>query len=809
VDEDNHIKEYPTSIAESNNTIRNPDGQDFFAYYVLDNAARPIYPSNFGIVNNPNVVLKASTSNLFTPVQNYLFQIDTSALFDNPLEEGIVNSGGGVIEFDPSITLENDKVYYWRITPEAENQVLGRLWNTSSFVFSEGSQEGWNQSHYYQFLKNEFNNVSFRNRNFTYDTLGYNVEMINKLWDPDVQPGFLLNYSDYASSVRPWNFMQEGVAFFIIDPARTWDSWNNTGGDYGSINGGGASKRVFGFKTQTVEDRKKVIDFIDLITPGAYVYFFTVQKGIGSQYYYEDWKTDQELLSTSIIQKLKDQGAESIDILEERGSVPYLFVFQKDVEKLKEEVAINIYDEIRATTILPLPNWTGKITSKIGPSLDWKSLYLNMSEIEPEDSLRIKIIGINKVNNEETLIDRPYEDKIDLTQISAEKYPYIKVELSNIDLENTITIPQLKNWRIEYNQIPEIHYNQNKGLIFHADTIFQGDEFRFSTYLDQIRNEIKDSILVNYSILDQNNANLNFLEKYKIPTNNKSVLISKKLATDELIGSYQFKVEFTTDSTDQELYSFNNLGIKNFVVVSDNSNPILDVTFDGIRIMDNDIVSANPEILIEMEDDNPYFFIDDPSLFEIKLDTGNLNNLITIQPDDPALEFTAATAENQKATIAYRPNLKDGSYTLYVQGKDASDNLSGNNAYTVSFRVIGTNAVSNVFNYPNPFSTRTQFVFTLTGSIPEHLKLQIMTVSGKVVKEILKDELGDLNVGINRTEYWWDGTDEYGDKLANGVYLYRLVIPVELEYEAFSLDKNGSNPDSFFKKGFGKMVILR
>ena len=43
-------------------------------------------------------------------------------------------------------------------------------------------------------------------------------------------------------------------------------------------------------------------------------------------------------------------------------------------------------------------------------------------------------------------------------------------------------------------------------------------------------------------------------------------------------------------------------------------------------------------------------------------------------------------------------------------------------------------------NYPNPFSTSTKFVFTLTGSeIPDVFTIQIMTISGKVVREITKE----------------------------------------------------------------------
>ena len=37
------------------------------------------------------------------------------------------------------------------------------------------------------------------------------------------------------------------------------------------------------------------------------------------------------------------------------------------------------------------------------------------------------------------------------------------------------------------------------------------------------------------------------------------------------------------------------------------------------------------------------------------------------------------------------------------------------------------------------------------------------------------DELGPLRVGINRTQYRWDGTDDFGNKLGNGVYLMKAI----------------------------------
>jgi flagellar hook assembly protein FlgD len=97
-------------------------------------------------------------------------------------------------------------------------------------------------------------------------------------------------------------------------------------------------------------------------------------------------------------------------------------------------------------------------------------------------------------------------------------------------------------------------------------------------------------------------------------------------------------------------------------------------------------------------------------------------------------------------------------------------------------------------------------VFTLTGSqVPDVFTIQIMTISGKVVKEITKEELGNLHVGRNITEYSWDGKDTFGDKLGNGVYLYKVITRLNDS----SMEKSETGADKFFVKDFGKMVIMR
>ncbi len=107
--------------------------------------------------------------------------------------------------------------------------------------------------------------------------------------------------------------------------------------------------------------------------------------------------------------------------------------------------------------------------------------------------------------------------------------------------------------------------------------------------------------------------------------------------------------------------------------------------------------------------------------------------------------------------LEYNPkNLPDGTYTLRVQGTDVSGNVSGTQPYRISFEVVNESKITHFYPYPNPFSTNTRFVFTLTGAnIPDQIKVQIMTVSGKVVREITQDELGPIRIGNNISSYAW------------------------------------------------------
>jgi flagellar hook assembly protein FlgD len=161
------------------------------------------------------------------------------------------------------------------------------------------------------------------------------------------------------------------------------------------------------------------------------------------------------------------------------------------------------------------------------------------------------------------------------------------------------------------------------------------------------------------------------------------------------------------------------------------------------------------------------------------------------------------------ASIEFTPELlENGIYFFQVNAKDGSGNSAGDNDYMVSFEVINEASVSSIYNYPNPFSSSTRFIYTLTGpGSPPFYKIEILSMAGILVREITQDELGPLAPGDHRTEYAWDGTDQQGSELAAGMYVYRMIVKDENGNDFARYEPYGGG--TYINQGWGKLVIIR
>ncbi|HET6245981.1 MAG: type IX secretion system sortase PorU [Bacteroidetes bacterium] len=136
--------------------------------------------------------------------------------------------------------------------------------------------------------------------------------------------------------------------------------------------------------------------------------------------------------------------------------------------------------------------------------------------------------------------------------------------------------------------------------------------------------------------------------------------------------------------------------------------------------------------------------------------------------------YEAELDSYQKGVISYPfSKLEEGNHTLRLKVWDVYNN--SNEAFT-EFVVANSAelALKHVLNYPNPFTTYTEFNF-------EHnqpgmwldVQVQIFTVSGKLIKTLNTSTRSD---GFRAEPIPWNGMDDFGDKIGRGVYIYRLKV---------------------------------
>ncbi len=124
------------------------------------------------------------------------------------------------------------------------------------------------------------------------------------------------------------------------------------------------------------------------------------------------------------------------------------------------------------------------------------------------------------------------------------------------------------------------------------------------------------------------------------------------------------------------------------------------------------------------------------------------------------------------------PMLTPGIHTLKVKAWDV---LNNSNEASLQFTVVKQEKlqITAVRNFPNPFTATTQFAFEHNQPNTNLLvDIQIFSSAGQKVRSIqrLLNTEGTRNVQIN-----WQGDSDYGQKLAHGIYFYRIIVTAGLQ----------------------------
>jgi hypothetical protein len=810
----NAITDSYSTIAEVNetNNATNPGA----SIIINGGSIAPVYPYNFAIIPKDSVTLKASTADAFAASKNYIFQFDTTDTYNSPsLLVQKIKAPGGVISWHPPVKLIPSKVYYWRVSPDSTSPSNGYNWREFSFQYIP-NKRGWEQAHFFQFKGDEFQYVKFNRakRKFDFFNDTKSISCINGMlpYIPFTSIQWKLN--DLVKSYWTCLNANSGMNIAVIDPV-TGENWQTTvvsplcsncnNGLYGNTQCRDYPYNSFEFLDVDAPSRNNITNFLTNVVPnGFYVLAYSLNRL--KLPYESSVYSSFELIGASKFRSLQSE-------------VPYIVFGKKGAApgSARELIGSSESSNLRLDTTITT-NWNdGYIASPvIGPAQRWDSLSWAQHTMDggiTYDSIAVRLIGIRYDGKEFTLgnFDKNTTEVGNLSSfVDAKVFPTIRL-VAYLKDDTLHTPAQLERWQVMYTPVPELAINPAAGYTIN-DSVSNGENIVMRLPIQNISEyPFTDSLLVNYWIEDDARV------IHALPSRLKknSFAPGEILIDTVVVNSLPYKnvnalwVEvnpLNQPRSQTEQYHFNNISRSALFIEGDKINPLLDVTFDGLHILNNDLVSAKPSILIQLKDENKYLALNDTNDFKVFLSSPGSATSKRIF-FGPTMTFVPAVLPNNSCRINYKPDLnQDGTYQLLVQAKDKSKNLSGNVDYKINFEVVNASTITQVMNYPNPFSTSTRFVFTLTGSeLPTNFKIQIMTITGKVVREIFEDELGPLHVGRNITEFAWNGRDQFGDQLANGVYLYRVLTKIN----GWTIDKKETSADKYFKNGWGKMYLMR
>ncbi|MCC3159458.1 C25 family cysteine peptidase [Hymenobacter sp. 15J16-1T3B] len=818
-----------------------------FTYNFLNGGVTLLQPTEFAIVNRATVRL-VGQSNLpqLQPI-NYEFELDTIPTFTSAFrrQSGPV-SGRDIASWTTTLpTAGRDSlVYYWRFrfSPATAPAGLDVTWANSSFRFINGSPGGWSQSHYGQMARNEKSRVtqSAPSGRWEFDARTRTVQLSTK-GAPDANPTFQLSNGIIVDNqpVRVDNCgVYNGVTvrspniMVAVFEGRNLRQLNSLPGGAYSTCGAVGSITYFHFAStydrsldsltdniNTARRQGQLLQLLRNVPNGAYVALLTINK-VNYSSFSPALKAELQALGSQLIGSAQDGDPLAMVLHKGFPADRREVTFSPSNPIPRNEQAISLADTLRTR------EGSGTVTSTlIGPAQRWQTLFHTVKLPEPlADSDTLNLIGYTR-NNTRVVLRRnvqPRNGIYSLTNVDANTYPYLQLQMVLRDTTNR-TAPQLKQWLVTYQGVPEGVVRRDHPSIpngaYDAATLSAAAA---STGMLNIPVYFENVSPISFSALTRAKAIVTETSSgrpdtvsirasrvagfSRRPGADSTAVYNFRLNVSAVRGAATIRIIANSQELPEQVYYNNELNLS-FTAPNITVPPVLDVAFDGTHILNGDIVSPNPEVLVEVRYEDKRRPLTDPSKVQLLLTRPGSTVPETVPMTNSALVRLVNDSTAGRTRVYYTPGtLPDGVYRLEVQAKDMGDNAAAAQRYGVTFEVVNKTSITHVFPYPNPITSTARFVFTLTGSTPpRNLKIQILTVSGKVVREILQNELGPLRIGNNVTSYAWDGTDEYGARLANGTYLYRVV----LDDPEGQVEHRRTAADRAFHNGWGKLVLLR
>ena len=255
-----------------------------------------------------------------------------------------------------------------------------------------------------------------------------------------------------------------------------------------------------------------------------------------------------------------------------------------------------------------------------------------------------------------------------------------------------------------------------------------------------------------------------------------SFVVPKDVRMEIDSGKFSFYANETSSNSDKSGYNSSiQIGGVNEDAEEDNIGPEIQIFLNDESFVSGGITGESPNLIVKLSDNNG-----------INTSSGVGHDILaTVDSDDINAiilnnYYVADIDDYKNGTVNYQlDNLQPGQHTLKIKAWDVYNNSS---ISEVDFMVFNENeklVLDNVLNYPNPFIDFTEFWFNHNSSSLLDVKIEIFTISGRLVKTIIGNTnfSGDSNFS---RDFIWDGRDDFGDKVAKGVYVYKLSVRSEL-----------------------------
>ena len=201
----------------------------------------------------------------------------------------------------------------------------------------------------------------------------------------------------------------------------------------------------------------------------------------------------------------------------------------------------------------------------------------------------------------------------------------------------------------------------------------------------------------------------------------------------------------------------------------DNTPPLIRLYMNDENFADGGITDANPFLLAKLSDENGINTVGGVGHDLVAVIDGREDLTFILNDYYQADENTYRSGKIKFKLF----DLEPGEHTLRFTAWDTYNNKG---TAELHFRVVQKEdlQISRVLNYPNPFTDYTEFWFTHNRPFETlDVWVRVFNVAGKLV---WSHHQSIVDQGFTSRDIHWDGRDDFGQRLAKGVYFYQIIL---------------------------------